>query len=147
MVLRTSYTVYQNESCPTTQLSILANFVSKQLQTLAVFFVRSALDVVAGVSTTNRGSTLKFSIADVIRVFVTPSRTEQNAFWMNIHWKPEAVLLSHDREKKKYLQGYLYQRLHFSPLVVSCDGVLGNEAKEVLQNLGGHLARNQKALH
>ena len=66
---------------------------------------------------------------------------------MNIHWKPEAVLLSHDREKKKYLQGYLYQRLHFSPLVDSCDGVLGNEAKEVLQNLGGHLARNQKALH
>ena len=59
-----------------------------------------------------------------------------------IHRKPEAVLLSHEREKKKYyLQGCLNQRRHFSPFVISCDGVLGNEAKEVLQNLAGSLAQ------
>ena len=41
----------------------------------------------------------------------------------NIHRKPEAVLLSHEREKKKkYLQG---------KAVTSCDGVLGNEVKGV----------------
>ena len=35
----------------------------------------------------------------------------------NIHRKPEAVLLSHEREKKKkYLQLCLDQRRHFSPL-------------------------------
>ena len=60
----------------------------------------------------------------------------------NIHRKPEAVLLSQEREKKKkYLQACLDQRRHFSPLVVSCDGVLGNEAKVVLQNLAGSLAK------
>ena len=59
----------------------------------------------------------------------------------NIHRKPEAVL-SHEREKKKkYLQASLDQRHHFSPFVVSCDGVLGNEAKVVLQNLAGRLAK------
>ena len=40
----------------------------------------------------------------------------------NIHRKPEHVLLSHEREKKKkYLQACLDQRRHFSPFVVSCD--------------------------
>ena len=60
----------------------------------------------------------------------------------NIHRKPESVLLSHEREKKKkYLQACLDQRRHFSPFVVSCDGVLGKEAKVVLQNLAGRLAK------
>ena len=50
----------------------------------------------------------------------------------NIHRKPEAVLLYHEREKrKKYLQPFLDQRRHFSLFVISCDGVLGNEAKVV----------------
>ena len=70
------------------------------------FFVRSALNVVwvfllrIAVPGLIR-QTLKFSIADVIRVFVTPSRTEQNAFWMNIHWKPEAVLTAKRRNTSK----------------------------------------------
>ena len=45
----------------------------------------------------------------------------------NIQQKPEAVLLSHKREKKKkYLQACLDQRRHFSPFVVSWDVLLGN---------------------
>ena len=56
----------------------------------------------------------------------------------NIHWKPEAV---HERKKKKqYLQGCVDQRSHFSPFVVSCDGVLENDAKVVLQHLAESLA-------
>ena len=44
----------------------------------------------------------------------------------NIHRNPNAVVLSHQREKKKkYLQACLHQRSHFSPFVVSCDD--GNE--------------------
>ena len=60
----------------------------------------------------------------------------------NIHRKSEAVLLSHEHEKKKkYLQACLDQRHHFSPFVVSCDGMLGKEAKSVLQNLAGSLSK------
>ena len=40
----------------------------------------------------------------------------------NIHRKPEEGLLSH-------VQACLDQRRHIAPFVVSCDGVLGNEAK------------------
>ena len=49
----------------------------------------------------------------------------------NIHGKPEAVLLSHEREtKKKYLQACRDQRApSFLSSVVSCDGVIGSEAK------------------
>ena len=48
----------------------------------------------------------------------------------NIHRKPEGVLHSREREKKKkYLQACLDQNRHFSPFGVSCDGMLGNEAK------------------
>ena len=47
----------------------------------------------------------------------------------NIHRKPEAVLLSMS----------LDQHPHFSPFVVSCDGVPGNEA--VLQTNAGSLAK------
>ena len=46
----------------------------------------------------------------------------------NIQRKPEAVLLSREREKKKYLQACLDLRRHFSPFVVSCAGVLAHEA-------------------
>ena len=60
----------------------------------------------------------------------------------NIHRKPEAVLLAHEREKKKkQLQACLDQRRHFSPFVVSCDEGLANETKVVLPNLAGSLAK------
>ena len=57
----------------------------------------------------------------------------------NTHRKPEAVLISHEREKKKkYCLAYLD---HFSAFVVSCDRVLENEPKVVQQNLAGGLAK------
>ena len=44
----------------------------------------------------------------------------------SIHRKPEEVLVPHEREIwKKCLQACLDQRHHFSPLLVSYDGVLG----------------------
>ena len=57
----------------------------------------------------------------------------------NIHWKPEAVLLSHDREtkKKKHIQACLF-------LSGFIDGVLGKDAKEVLKNLTGSLAKKSE---
>ena len=55
----------------------------------------------------------------------------------NTHRKPEAGLLSHEGENKKYLQACLEQRRRFTPFVVACDGVLGQEAKTVLRNLEG----------
>ena len=44
-------------------------------------------------------------------------------------------------ESEKYLQACLDQHRHFSRFVVSCNGVLGNEAKVVLQNLAGSIAK------
>ena len=47
--------------------------------------------------------------------------------------QPSFQTFCHEREKKKeYVQACLDQRRRFSPFRVSCDGVLGNEAK-VLQ--------------
>ena len=58
------------------------------------------------------------------------------------HREPEAVLLSQERKKKKkHLQACLFQRRHFFPFVVSCDGVLGTEAKVELQNVAGSLTK------
>ena len=49
---------------------------------------------------------------------------------------PDKVLAAHEREKKKkYLGPCLEQRRHFSPFVVSTDGLLGKEAKVVLKRL------------
>ncbi len=55
---------------------------------------------------------------------------------------PKEVLAKQEREKKKkYLQACLDQRRHFSPFVVSCDGLLGKEAQAVLQNLASRLSK------
>ena len=54
----------------------------------------------------------------------------------NIRRKPLAspVLLSPYREKEKNLEAWLnHQRRHFSPLVASCNGLLGSEAEGALQ--------------
>ena len=54
---------------------------------------------------------------------------------------PDKVLATHEREKKKkYLEACLDQRRHFSPFVVSTDGLLGKEAKTLLKKLSGLLA-------
>jgi hypothetical protein len=54
---------------------------------------------------------------------------------------PHKVLAAHEREKKKkYLGACLEQRRHFSPFVVSTDGLLGKEAKMLLKKLSARLA-------
>lgn len=54
---------------------------------------------------------------------------------------PKEVLAQHEQQKKKkYLAACLAQRRHFTPFVVSADGLLGNEAQSVLQNLSARFA-------
>jgi hypothetical protein len=54
---------------------------------------------------------------------------------------PHKVLNTHKREKKKkYPEACLEQRRHFTPFVVSTDGLLGREAKTLLKKLSSVLA-------
>jgi hypothetical protein len=54
---------------------------------------------------------------------------------------PHKVLASQEAEKKKkYLQACLEQRRHFTPFVVSTDGLIGQEAGELLKRLSLRLA-------
>ena len=54
---------------------------------------------------------------------------------------PSKALAQHERAKKrKYLQRCLNSRCHFTPFVVSVDGLVGTEAKKLLQNLANRLA-------
>jgi hypothetical protein len=54
---------------------------------------------------------------------------------------PHKVLARQEREKKKmYLQSCLEQRKHFTPFVVSTDGLIGREAGELLKRLFLRLA-------
>jgi hypothetical protein len=54
----------------------------------------------------------------------------------------ETILKQHEQEKKnKYLQACIKERRHFTPFVVSTDGMLGEEAKRVLQRIAGTLAK------
>jgi hypothetical protein len=45
---------------------------------------------------------------------------------------PAKVLEAHERERRKYLKPCLEQRRHFTPFVVSTDGLIGKEAKTLL---------------
>jgi hypothetical protein len=59
----------------------------------------------------------------------------------NISQAPMKVLAAHKREKKrKYLEPCLEQRRHFSPFVVSTDGLIGKEAQTMLKKLSARLA-------
>jgi hypothetical protein len=54
---------------------------------------------------------------------------------------PHKVLAQQEREKKKkYLDACLEQRRHFTPFVVSTDGLVGREAGELLKRLSLRLA-------
>jgi hypothetical protein len=54
---------------------------------------------------------------------------------------PDKVLATHKQEKKKkYLEACLGQCHHFSPFMVSTDGLFGKEAKTLLKKLPGLLA-------
>jgi hypothetical protein len=53
---------------------------------------------------------------------------------------PRKVLEGHKREKKKkYLEACLEQHRHFSPFVVSTDGLLGKESRTLLKKLSALL--------
>ena len=55
---------------------------------------------------------------------------------INLSKDPAKVLETHEKEKKrKYLASCLAQRRHFTPFVVSTDGLLGKEAKCLLKKL------------
>jgi hypothetical protein len=55
---------------------------------------------------------------------------------------PYKVLATHEGEKKKkYLEACLGQRHHFSPFVVSTDGLPGKEAKSLLKKWSALLAK------
>ncbi len=54
---------------------------------------------------------------------------------------PHKVLAQHERKKKrKYLDACLAQRRHFTPFVVSTDGLVGRVAKELLKRLSLRLS-------
>jgi hypothetical protein len=59
----------------------------------------------------------------------------------NLSKAPAKVLESQEKEKKrKYLASCIAQRRHFTPFVVSADGLLGKEAKCLLKKLSKALA-------
>ncbi len=59
----------------------------------------------------------------------------------NLNKDPAKVLEAHEKEKKrKYLKSCLEQRRHFTPFVVSTDGLIGKEAKTFLKKLSTLLA-------
>jgi hypothetical protein len=61
---------------------------------------------------------------------------------LNRSKSPDKVLAAHESEKKKkYLEARLEQRRHFSPFVVSTDGLFGREAKILLKKLSALLAK------
>ena len=57
---------------------------------------------------------------------------------------PKKVLAAQEREKKnKYLQPCLDQHRHFTPFVISTDGLMGKEAKATIQRLSAQIAENE----
>ncbi len=61
---------------------------------------------------------------------------------------PHKVLNTHEQEKKKkYLEACLKQCQHFTPFVVSTDGLLGKEAKTLLKKLSSALAEKWEKLY
>ena len=55
----------------------------------------------------------------------------------------DLVLAGQEKDKKrKYLDACLEQCRHFSPFVVSVDGMLAHEASMVLKQISGHLAKH-----
>jgi hypothetical protein len=59
----------------------------------------------------------------------------------NISQDPAGVKVAHGKEKKrKYLDSCLKQRRHFTPFVVSTDGLIDKEGKAVMRKLSDKLA-------
>ena len=61
----------------------------------------------------------------------------------NISRDPAKVLAAHGKAiKRKYLEACLKQLRHFTPFVVSTDGLIGKEAKIVMRRITEKLADN-----
>jgi hypothetical protein len=74
----------------------------------------------------------------LIRGFWARANTDAKS---NLSKDPAKVLESQEKEKKrKYLASCIAQRRHFTPFVVSTDGLLGKEAKCLLKKLSTALA-------
>jgi hypothetical protein len=81
---------------------------------------------------------------DVI-IAVRVTDTDATSYWSR---DPHKVLATQEREKKKkYLQSCLEQRKHFTPFVVSTDGLIGPEAGELLKRLSLRLANKSERLY
>jgi hypothetical protein len=69
----------------------------------------------------------------IIDVRVTDTDTDAKS---NLSKDPAKVLEAHEKEKKrKYVKPCLEQRHHFTPFVVSTDGLIGKQAKTLLKKL------------
>jgi hypothetical protein len=72
------------------------------------------------------------------RVDIRVTDTDANAYK---HQNPHDVLRTQEKEKrKKYLCPCLEQRRSFVPFVVSIDGLIGREAKNLLKQIALRLA-------
>jgi hypothetical protein len=72
----------------------------------------------------------------IIKVYVTNTDTKSNQ-----SRDPTKVLEMHEWEKKKkYFKASLEQRHHFTPFMVSTDGLIDKEAKTLLKKLSSLLA-------
>jgi hypothetical protein len=70
-----------------------------------------------------------------MEVIVDVQVTDMDA---KLYWSldPHKVLAMQERKrKKKYFQSCLEQRKHFTPFVLSTDGLIGHEAQELLKRL------------
>jgi hypothetical protein len=66
----------------------------------------------------------------------------------NCSKRPDRVLIVHEKEKKtKYLEACLKQCRHFTPFVVSTNGLLGKEAKTLLKKILVLLAEKWEKLY
>ena len=88
------------------------------------------------VDTSDRGAVLYrglwFNSQDAI-LDIRVTDTDQSSY---VKRDSEKVLQSHDKEKKKkYLRSFQHQQRAFTPFVMSVDGLLGQEAKNVLKQL------------
>jgi hypothetical protein len=79
----------------------------------------------------------------IIDVFITGVDAKSN---LSKH--PDKVLIAHKKEKKKkYLEACLEQRRHFTPFIVSTNGLLGKETKTLLKKILALLAEKWEKLY
>jgi hypothetical protein len=68
-----------------------------------------------------------------VMVDVRVTDTDAKLYWSQ---DPHKVLATQEHEeKKKYLQSCLKQHKHFTPFVISTDGLIRGEAGELLKRL------------